>query len=53
MLVVIFLIATIAAGGWLTGQWIAGDLSPDKDRPGYFLPTVAGRRQFLPAPARM
>ena len=29
-------------GGWLTGQWIAGQLDQTKLHPGYFLPTVAG-----------
>jgi tellurite resistance protein len=38
----IFLAATAALGGWLTGQWIAGDLKTDSLHPGYFLPTVAG-----------
>ena len=41
-LVIFFLAVTIAAGGWLTGQWIAGDLCQDSAHPGYFLPTVAG-----------
>jgi tellurite resistance protein len=42
VLVIVFLSVTIAAGGWLTGQWIAGDLDIDRVHPGYFLPTVAG-----------
>jgi len=42
VLVIVFLAATIAAGGWLTGQWIVGDLGQDSAHPGYFLPTVAG-----------
>jgi len=33
---------TIAGGGWLTGQWIAGDLDAKSVHPGYYLPTVAG-----------
>ena len=41
-LVILFLSVTIAVGGWLTGQWIAGDLDTDRIHPGYFLPTVAG-----------
>jgi tellurite resistance protein len=41
-LVIFFLAATIAAGGWLTGQWITGDLDQQSAHPGYFLPTVAG-----------
>jgi len=43
-LVVISLLLTVAAGGWLTGQWIAGHLDQDSAHPGYFLPTVAGGR---------
>ncbi len=39
---VVFLVATIVFGGWLTGQWIAVPLDPVKLHPGYFLPTVAG-----------
>jgi tellurite resistance protein len=35
-------IPTVLLGGWLTGQWIAGDLDKAKAHPGYFLPTVAG-----------
>jgi tellurite resistance protein len=42
VLVVVFLIVTIVIGGWLTGQWIAGEVDQDKVHPGYFLPTVAG-----------
>ncbi len=42
VLVIIFLAVTVALGGWLTGQWIAGDLDPGSAHPGYFLPTVAG-----------
>jgi tellurite resistance protein len=41
-LVIFFLAATVAVGGWLTGQWIAGDLDQQSAHPGYFLPTVAG-----------
>ncbi len=29
VLVIIFLSVTVALGGWLTGQWIAGDLNQD------------------------
>jgi len=42
IMVIIFLAVTIALGGWLTGQWIAGDLDVDSLHPGYYLPTVAG-----------
>ena len=39
---VVFLVATILLGGWLTGQWITEALDQTKLHPGYFLPTVAG-----------
>ena len=42
VLVVSFLAVTIAIGGWLTGQWIAGRLDEDAMHPGYLLPAVAG-----------
>jgi tellurite resistance protein len=42
VLFIVFLIATTVFGGWLTGQWIAGELDQSKLHPGYFLPTVAG-----------
>ena len=42
ILVIIFLAVTIGLGGWLTGQWIAGDLNANSLHPGYYLPTVAG-----------
>ena len=42
LLVLVFWIVTIALGGWLTGQWIAGDLDQDRTHPGYLIPTVAG-----------
>jgi tellurite resistance protein len=42
VLVVVFLVMTLLLGGWLTGQWMVGDLSQDVFHPGYFLPTVAG-----------
>jgi tellurite resistance protein len=41
-LVVVFVVITIGVGGWMTGQWIVGDLDTDLAHPGYFLPTVAG-----------
>ena len=37
-----FFIATVLMGGWLTGEWIAGELDQNKLHPGYLLPTVAG-----------
>jgi tellurite resistance protein len=42
VLVIIFLAATITAGGWLIGQWIARDADQAPVHPGYYLPTVAG-----------
>jgi tellurite resistance protein len=42
VLVVLFLVLTVVLGGWLTGQWIVGDLNEDNWHPGDFLPTVAG-----------
>ncbi|GAA2355850.1 dicarboxylate transporter/tellurite-resistance protein TehA [Catellatospora methionotrophica] len=36
------IVVIIGFGGWLTGQWIVGDLDQDKLHPGYLLPTVAG-----------
>jgi tellurite resistance protein len=41
-LVVVFLIATLLVGGFLTGEWIVASLDHDTVHPGYFLPTVAG-----------
>jgi tellurite resistance protein len=40
MLVVVFLAATVALGGWMTGQWMIGDLPRDACHPGYFLPAL-------------
>jgi tellurite resistance protein len=42
VVVVVFLVLTIAHGGWLTGRWVSGDIDTDRVHPGYFLPTVAG-----------
>ncbi|MEV0460343.1 hypothetical protein [Catellatospora methionotrophica] len=36
------IVIIIGFGGWVTGQWIVGDLDQDKLHPGYLLPTVAG-----------
>ena len=41
-LFIAFFIATVLMGGWLTGEWIAGELDQSKLHPGYLLPTVAG-----------
>jgi tellurite resistance protein len=38
----VFLALTVVLGGWLTGQWIYGQVDLDRFHPGYFLPTVAG-----------
>jgi tellurite resistance protein len=42
VLVIVFLVVTLALGGWLTGQWLTGGVDPDSVHPGYFLPTAAG-----------
>jgi tellurite resistance protein len=42
ILVIIFLAITVALGGWVTGQWIAGNVTADALHPGYYLPTAAG-----------
>ena len=48
---VIFLAVTIAVGGWLTGQWIVGDIGQSAAYPGYF-PVHSGRwPDGWPAPA--
>ena len=42
IVVAVFLVLTLLAGGWLTGQWMLGNIAQDNVHPGYFLPTVAG-----------
>lgn len=42
VLALVFLAVTYAYGGWLTGDWIVGDVPQEAAHPGYFLPTVAG-----------
>jgi tellurite resistance protein len=42
VVVVVFLVLTVALGGGLTGQWMLGQLRPDAYHPGYMLPTAAG-----------
>jgi tellurite resistance protein len=42
VVVSVFWAATVALGGWLTGQWVAGEIDQTAAHPGYFLPTVAG-----------
>jgi tellurite resistance protein len=38
----VFAAATTILAGWMTGQWIVGDLDLDRLHPGYVLPAVAG-----------
>ena len=38
---VVFLIAALLYGGWITGHWFVVELDRSKAHPGYFLPTVA------------
>jgi tellurite resistance protein len=38
----IFAIATTIVAGWISGQWIIGDLDLDRLHSGYVLPAVAG-----------
>jgi tellurite resistance protein len=38
----VFAVVTVVLAGWMTGQWIAGDLDPDRLHSGYVLPAVAG-----------
>jgi tellurite resistance protein len=42
VVVAVFAAATVLVGGFLTGEWITGDLDQVKAHPGYLLPTVAG-----------
>ncbi len=42
VVVCVFAAATVILGGFLTGQWVVGDLEQAAAYPGYFLPTVAG-----------
>jgi tellurite resistance protein len=42
ILVIIFLAITIALGGWVLGQWIAGEIDAQALHPGYYLPTAGG-----------
>jgi tellurite resistance protein len=42
ILVIVGFALTVAFGGWITGQWVVGEIDPDAAHPGYFLPTVAG-----------
>ena len=38
----VFAVVAVVLAGWMTGQWIAGDLDLDRLHPGYVLPAVAG-----------
>ncbi|GGM26200.1 hypothetical protein ACFFX1_16745 [Dactylosporangium sucinum] len=38
----VFIVATIAVAGWMTGQWVIEGLKPEQLHPGYVLPAVAG-----------
>jgi tellurite resistance protein len=42
VLFLVFFVATILLGGWMTGQWIVDNMDTETFHPGYFLPTVAG-----------
>jgi len=42
VLFLVFFIATVLLGGWMTGQWIVAKLDAETFHPGDFLPTVAG-----------
>jgi tellurite resistance protein len=42
VLVVVFAVATLLVGGWMTAGWVLAPLTVDTWHPGYFLPTVAG-----------
>jgi tellurite resistance protein len=41
-LFLVFMVAVVVYGGWLSGQWIIEDMPLDRWHPAYFLPTVAG-----------
>jgi tellurite resistance protein len=38
----VFFLATLLLGGWVTSQWLTHKLAIEQFHPGYFLPTVAG-----------
>ena len=42
VLLIVFGILMLIAGGWTMAEWITEDLDIDHSHPGYFLPTVAG-----------
>jgi tellurite resistance protein len=38
----IFFALTIGFGGWITGEWVLGELDANRFHPGYYLPACAG-----------
>jgi tellurite resistance protein len=38
----VFFALTIGFGGWLTGEWVLGELDATRFHPGYYLPSCAG-----------
>jgi tellurite resistance protein len=38
----VFFALTIGFGGWLTGEWVLGEIDEARFHPGYYLPTCAG-----------
>jgi tellurite resistance protein len=38
----VFFAVTIGFGGWITGEWVLGELDATRFHPGYYLPTCAG-----------
>jgi tellurite resistance protein len=41
-LFIAFFVLTIGLGGWLTGEWVLGEIDEARFHPGYYLPTCAG-----------
>lgn len=39
---IVFFVLTICFGGWLTGEWVLGEIEEARFHPGYYLPTCAG-----------
>lgn len=38
----VFFVLTVGFGGWLTGEWVLGEIDEARFHPGYYLPTCAG-----------
>jgi tellurite resistance protein len=38
----VFFALTVGFGGWLTGEWVLGEIDEARFHPGYYLPTCAG-----------